>query len=212
MDSATKETLMEEFRAFLESDFAQAALENAPAVGLTTLLSELAALKNEVRLEARQFKTALDTLQGALRVEQEALQAESARHREETARMRRDTLRPLLIQLLDLRDRMAAGVQAAASYRPGRFKRWRRKREIGLLKALGEGQALTLQRLEQLLSSYDVQSIEAINRGFDPHLMRAAEIERRPELDNGIVTAELRRGFYWGEEVLRIAEVKVNKR
>jgi molecular chaperone GrpE len=41
--------------------------------------------------------------------------------------------------------------------------------------------------------------------------MRAIEIENRNDVENGIVTGEIRKGFMWENEVLRLAEVKVNK-
>jgi molecular chaperone GrpE len=42
--------------------------------------------------------------------------------------------------------------------------------------------------------------------------MRAVEMDSQPHLENGIVTGELRKGFLWEEDVLRLAEVKVNKK
>jgi hypothetical protein len=42
--------------------------------------------------------------------------------------------------------------------------------------------------------------------------MRAAELDQRPDLANGIVTEELRKGYLWRGELLRLAEVKVNRR
>ena len=41
--------------------------------------------------------------------------------------------------------------------------------------------------------------------------MSAVEISHDPKLDNGIVIEELRKGFLFEENVLRLAEVKVNK-
>ena len=46
---------------------------------------------------------------------------------------------------------------------------------------------------------------------LDPHTMNAVEIDRDPKIDNGIVLEELRKGFLFEDQVLRIAEVKVNK-
>jgi len=41
--------------------------------------------------------------------------------------------------------------------------------------------------------------------------MTAVEIAHDAKLDNGIVIEELRKGFLFGDQVLRLAEVKVNK-
>ena len=43
------------------------------------------------------------------------------------------------------------------------------------------------------------------------HTMRAAELDHRSDLANGIVTEELRKGYLWQGELLRLAEVKVNR-
>jgi molecular chaperone GrpE len=70
---------------------------------------------------------------------------------------------------------------------------------------------MTLRRLEQLLACYQISPLEALNKPLDLHCMQAVEVEYQPQLKNGIVTGELRKGFMWEEEVLRQAEVKVNK-
>ena len=41
--------------------------------------------------------------------------------------------------------------------------------------------------------------------------MRRLPIEQRGDVGNGIVTEELRRGYLWQGELLRLAEVKVNR-
>jgi molecular chaperone GrpE len=75
-----------------------------------------------------------------------------------------------------------------------------------------EGQEITLRRLDQVLAGHRVYPLEAVGRPMDPHTMRAAEVDSRADVDNGIVTGELRKGFLWEGEVLRLAEVRVNKR
>lgn len=70
---------------------------------------------------------------------------------------------------------------------------------------------MTLRRLDELLARQHVRPLEVLGITMDPHLMKVVELDHRPELDNGIVTAELRKGFRWGDEILRLAEVKVNK-
>ena len=67
LDDAEKERLVEDFRACLEQWEEEGAEDDQP-VDLRTLLGEMAALKNEVRLESRQFKSALDELNAALTI------------------------------------------------------------------------------------------------------------------------------------------------
>jgi molecular chaperone GrpE len=124
---------------------------------------------------------------------------------------RRALLRPLLLDLLDLRDRLEAGLQAVRNYRPS-HPSWLHRREKTLLAAVEQGQDISLRRLEQLLHAQHVVPVEALGRRLDPYTMRAADIDQRPELDDGVVTAELRKGFSWEDELLRVAEVKVNRR
>jgi molecular chaperone GrpE len=50
-----------------------------------------------------------------------------------------------------------------------------------------------------------------LGQSVDPHTMTVVELDHNPELENGIVTRELRKGFLWGNDVLRLAEVKANK-
>jgi len=63
MDTETKEQLLDRFRAYLDKLPEATPVESAETdrrTDLYSLFAELAALKNEVRLESRQVKTALD--------------------------------------------------------------------------------------------------------------------------------------------------------
>jgi molecular chaperone GrpE len=216
LDDVKKAVLLEAFRAALEEETDASALES-DATGpeqrtdLFSLFSELAALKSEVHLEARQFKTALDRFGGVA----DTLAADCETWKEQLARAREDaeqrSRQALLLELLELRDRLEAGLHAAERYRPKRFAMRSHRHEADLIKALRNGQELTLRRLENLLASYDVRPIPVLDRELDPHTMRAAEIDHHAGKKNGVVTAELRKGFYWGDKVLRTAEVRVNK-
>lgn len=216
LESEKKETMIQEFREFLEieDDRQQAREEDNLEVGLYTLVSEFLALRNEVKTEARQFKSALDTFSSAIdsRNEENARLSQSLEKcRENNDKAGQDSLKSLLVQILDLRDRIEAGVKAANRYKPKWFTLTGRKQERAVIQALQDGQELTLNRLDQLLISYDVRPMDVINEALNPNHMRAAEIEHIPEVENGQVTGELRKGFFFGDEVLRIAEVKVNK-
>ena len=69
---------------------------------------------------------------------------------------------------------------------------------------------MSLRRLEELLARQQVRPMESLGKPVDPHTMKVMEVEpdSRPDLASGTVTAELRKGFLWGEEVLRLAEVR----
>lgn len=222
MEQALKETLLARFSAYLDQvdtgvdtriDAGADAPDPGRAVDLFALFSELVALKHEVKLEARQFKASLDQFRevfGTLQSSHAMLQAEIERGRAERQTVQREVQRPLLLDLLDLRDRLEAGLPSLDKPREHRW-RWWCKRQDKLLAILREGQEITLRRLDRVLEARRIRPIKAVGRPLDPHTMRATEVESRRDLADGIVTAELRKGFLWESEVLRPAEVKVNK-
>lgn len=212
LDDAEKQRLVEEFRACLEQ-WEDDADQGAP-VDLRTLLGEMAALKNEVRLESRQFKNALDELKNfgeALREHNERLARDLDRARSEAAEGQRQTERRLLLGMLDLRDRLQAGTDAAAARQPSALARLV-PGETRFVRALSEGLTLTLQRLDELLASHRVRPVDAIGQRLDPQRMRVVGVEAAPEAPDGVVLREARRGFYHGAELLRAADVIVNKK
>jgi molecular chaperone GrpE len=213
MDDIAKEHLLEQFRAYLE----EASIKpEAPAdneAEAFSLYAELAGLKNEVKRESRQVKEALDQFKSVfttLQADNEALSQELEQRRLAEKALHRDTLRPLLLQLLELYDRLEAGIKLA----PPQRLPWARlcRGQTRLLESLQEGQQITLRRLNRLLADYQIRSLDVMGKPLDPHNMRVMEVESRPDLASGVVTGELRKGFVWNDELLRPAEVKVNKR
>ncbi len=85
MWSHTQEALLAQFRTYLEEISANDDGGEPPvAVDLYTLFGELAALKNEVRIESRQVKGALDQFRGLV----EPLQTGNAALQGEIAHLR----------------------------------------------------------------------------------------------------------------------------
>jgi molecular chaperone GrpE len=220
MNIETKEQLLERFRVYLDElpDAAPAEPgEENRRTDLYSLFAELVTLKNEVRLESRQVKTVLDEFRAVfetLQASQAQLGGELERARAALPEQRRVALKPVLLELVELHDRLAAGLRALQSYRPtvlGRLLGLGR-RERAVLQAIAQGQDISLRRLEQLLNSQQVTALAVLGQPLDPHTMRAAEVEHRNDVGNGIVTEELRTGYLWQGELLRLAEVKVNRR
>jgi molecular chaperone GrpE len=186
--------------------------EEAPAPDLFSFHAELAAVKNEVKLQSRQFKTALEEFRGLfdnLHDSNARLHEEQERRFEQSRAADRAAARDMLLELLDLRDRLHAGQQQAERFQP----RWyaRNRREVGLIASLAEGMAMNLRRLDETLARRGVRPIPTEGRTFDPHRMRAAEVTRDPEYRNGEVMDELRPGWLLHDELLRLAEVVVNR-
>lgn len=212
IDSDLKEHLIEQFRACLDRSEDEAA-NVGETIDLSTLLAEMAALKNEVRLQARQFKTALEQLQGlseAQREHNERLQRDLDRSRSQAADAKQQAERGLLLGLLELRDRLQAGLDAQMAWRPAPILSLVSGQQR-FTQSLREGSALTLQRLDELLASHRVRAIDALGQPLDPHCMRAVAVEWVPQAAEGVVLRELRRGFFHDTELLRTADVIVNK-
>lgn len=212
MDQAQKDALAARFRSYLDLPPSMESDEPPTAPDLFSLLAEVAALKNEVKLESRQVKGALDEFRGLFEVLQTTgarLDEERQRRREQERAAQGRERKDLLLELLELRDRLQAGHGSAAGFRPkGLFGR---RQARGFAAAMAEGLTMNLRRLDETLARRGVQPLPALGRAFDPHRMHAAEVaadlERRP----GEVLAELRPGFLLDGELLRPAEVVVNR-
>jgi molecular chaperone GrpE len=211
-----KQQLLSEFNEYLDAAGSRESEpdESGRVVDLYSVLQELVALKTEVKIEARQFKSALDHFQSAL----DQLTREKAdlsqmldQQRSRFQKEQDAALRAFLLQILDIRDRIHEGSKAAENYRKRGFSLCRHTRERAVIEGFRNGQSLTLKRLDQLLASHHVLPIAVMGMAFDPVSMRCAEIEHRSDLENGRVTGELRAGYRWRDEILRVAEVKVNK-
>ena len=81
---------------------------------LFSVLVEMAALRSEVRTESRLVKEALEQFRGvfgSLQASQATLQRELDRARTETRDQAQSALRPLLLDVIDLRDRLGAALR-----------------------------------------------------------------------------------------------------
>ena len=180
---------------------------------LFTLLSELAALKSEVRIESRQLKAALEEFRDlfdGLRRANAQLAAELEDRRERESVRLRGAENDLLLELVELRDRLVAGRDYAAGYRPGWLARRGRAKDFadGMIR----GVKLNLQRLEEIMARRDVRPIDTLGRPFDPRFMTALASGCDPTVPANQVLEETRPGYRRGSELLRAAEVVVNKR
>ena len=214
MSDTEKNRLLEEFQAYLEKTDLTHTL-SAEQPDLSTLLGEMAGLKSEVKAESRHFKTTLDTFSNSLttlQTDNKALADELAAHGERLQQMRNETLHAVMLEAIDIYDRLTAGFEVLQNYQPvSSLFSHSKKQDIRFIKSFKEGQSMTLKRFEQLLQRHNVQTIDCIGKLLDPCTMSAVEIDRNPKLENGIVIEELRKGFLFEGNVLRLAEVKVNK-
>ena len=215
MDENRKTELLAAFSGYLDKLDSES-LEPDGQTDLFSLFAELSALRTEVKTEARQFgnvSSQLKEAQELLHTSHVQLEKELEQSRQNFTASRRAVLRSLLVELLDFYDRLSAGQAALINYRPikGWFSFKSLRQDRNFIRSIREGQAMTLRRLEETLARHQVRPLETLGRPVDPHTMTVVELDHRPDLENGVVTAELRKGFQWGEETLRLAEVKANK-
>jgi molecular chaperone GrpE len=231
MDEAVKEQLIERFRAYLDATDSTGAetleavdaqapkaapdaepeAEAAAAPDLFSLLAEMAALKNEVKLESRQFKGALDQFRelfDTLRDANARIADEQQQRGQQAQAAAQQKQKTLLLELLDLRDRMQAGHDQCLRFRPGWFGG---RRAAPFIASMAEGMAMNLRRLDETLSRRGVRPLPVLEQRFDPHSMHATELTADPNRAAGLVVAELRKGFLLNGELLRAAEVAVNR-
>jgi molecular chaperone GrpE len=210
---ARDQALLARLAAYLDQEPADEPEAEAEAPDLFSLLTELAALRNEVKLESRQVRSALDQfgeLFDTLRDANRRLQDDLDRQRDRAAAERREAEQSLLLELLDLRDRLQAGQSQAERYQPGWLAR--RGGADRFVAGMADGMAMNLRHLDGLLASHGVVAIEALGQAFDPHVMQAVDIAHHPERPAGIVVGVARAGFIREGRALRPADVIVNKK
>jgi len=209
-----KNELLEDFQKYLEQNNLDSfAAQEQP--DLNSLLSEMTGLKTEVKAEARQFKNTLDTLSSALTIVQEdnkTLAAELVAYGQRLEQQQEKLMRTMLLQMVDMYDRLNTGVEVLQNYQPvNRLFKKSRPKDVHFIERFKEGQMMTLRRFEQALSEYQVRVIDCVGKRLDPVTMSAVETEQDVTQENGLVLQELRKGFLFKGQVLRLAEVKVNK-
>lgn len=215
MDDSIKQALIDRFRGYLDmvEDGEEPPDDPGETADLFSVLVEMAALRSEVRTESRLVKEALEQFRGvfdSLQASQATLQRELDRARTETRDQARSALRPLLLDVIDLRDRLMAALTLSAAAGPRwRDRLWRRDRSG--VAAWQEGLRMTLRRLDQVLLDRRVVATQLAGLPFDPQLARAIGTAADSSVAEGTVIKEVRAGFLWDDQVLRTAEVIVSK-
>ena len=222
MDETIREKLLSRFVAYLdgldhdESGEVPAMAEEArEEADLFSVFVELAGLRNEVRTQSRLVKEALDQFRGVfdtLQASHATLEEELKRARAEAHDGERTLLKPLLLDIIDVRDRLSAGLKPAVAVSLRWYERLRPKTKREAKEAWQEGMRMTLRRIDKLLADRRIVATETVGRPFDPRLAAAVATIADPAVADGIVVEEVRPGFLWQSELLRPAEVIVAKR
>ncbi len=213
MDDSIKQALLSRFRAYLDTAETAAPEPRAETTDLYSLFVEVAGLRSEVRTESRLVKEALDQFRGVfdtLQASQANLQQDLDRARAATRDQADAALRPLLLDVIDLRDRLLAALTSAAAARPGWVGRLLRRPASGD-EAWQEGLRMTLRRLDQVLLDRRVVPMQLVGQPFDPRRARVVATSADGSAADGTVLEVIRAGFLWDDQVLRTADVIVSK-
>ena len=208
---------------------------------LYRLWTAMTSLAQEVKLQGRAFDRlggSLESVEGleatldsALTSQRETLDTIAARwvagektSRQEIVRQAQRQVRlEMLDAQMDLRDRLLRGLATSRSHlvraRRTAGSSWLLRLAgsafedlLAATEAIHEGNALALERLDQLLTDSGVSEIECAGGPFDPGCMRAVAVEARQDREPGEVLEVLRRGYRREGEILRYAEVRVTGR
>jgi len=217
LDETLKQELLGRFAAYLDGLEHSEADVDATADGreeadLFSIFVEIAALRNETRAQARLVKDAIDRFRNVFETLQSShamLEQGLKRTRAEADSRERMLLKPLLLDIIDIRDRLAAGLKPAATPLPRWYERFWANRQHEPAQSWREGLRMTLRRIDALLADRRVIPAETVGRAFDPHIATAVATVADPDVADGIVVEEVRPGFLWQGELLRIAEVVV---
>ena len=220
LDETLKQELLGRFAAYLDGlehseSVSDAAADGREEADLYSIFVELAALRSETRAQARLVKDAIDRFRDVfetLKSGHSMLEQDLKRTRAEADNRERILVRPLLLDIIDIRDRLAAGLKPAATALPRWYERLLASRQHEAAQSWREGLRMTLRRIDALLADRRVIPTETVGRPFDPRIATAVATVAAPDVADGIVVEDVRPGFLWQGELLRLAEVIVAKR
>ena len=214
-DGDWRRQALEDFRQWLDAlgeEPADADEADAAVCDLHDLFAELAALRQEVRLQnreqaraGRELAAAAERYEGAARLAERG-HATLAALEERVSRTAEDRC---LTETLEVRDALLRGQEAAVRLRdrPRLFRRPPRG-----VAGIVEGYGQAIRRFDRMLSRFEVRRVETVGRPFDGRIMHAVEARRVAGVEDGLVVEELRSGFMRRDDVLRLADVVVNRR
>ncbi len=210
-----KQRALDDFRQWLDTvgeEPPAPAESDAGDCDLRDLFAEFAALRQEIRLQNReQARAGRELAAAAERYDAATRRGERgdetlAAFKQRVSRTAEDRC---LLETLEVRDALVRGRDAAVRLRdrPRLFGRPPRG-AAGVV----EGSELAIGRFDRMLSRFDVRSVQTVGCPFDGRVMHAVEARRVDRIGDGEVIEELRSGFVRRDDVLRLADVAVNRR
>jgi molecular chaperone GrpE (heat shock protein) len=180
------------------------------ACDLFTLLTEFAALRQEINIQTRQQRTTLKTQTGLVdRLQQidDALKDRIARLDEVNDRLRHGIEEKTIWPFLDIRDALVRG-ETAAGMASRKRSFWRPPPKN--IDAVREGYSMAIRRLDRALESLGIMPIASVDQPFDATCMRAVGQRHAPGKKAGVVIEEVAAGFERAGRIIRTADVIVS--
>lgn len=175
---------------------------------------ELCVLRTEFRKNARRnqdsFSTFGEALSGFEKVVRDisARILESEKEREAEDILEKKSFYLPLIEILERIKRIEKRFNPSPRGKMLSFgKYWREAWSY-----MEEGIGILRSHFEELLKKQGIHEIEALGRPFDPYLMSAVEVEETDEAGPNQVLNVISAGYYYRENILKIAEVKLSKK
>lgn len=215
-----KQRALAQFRAWLEGLPDDASSDDASddPVDLYTLAAELTALKQEMRTLGRTTAQLSDSSRGIADTLKEELPTllktpaatpVKAPDRDALRQARCDAERPFLIELGDLS--MALNELRDRAVEPDWPFYVPPSVRTRVMKAQAKPLDVLTARMKALLGRHGLVPLAMIGEPFDAVRMNAAGVSSEGDVAAGCISAVVRQGFVCGEEVLRMAEVVVEK-
>ena len=128
------------------------------------------------------------------------LQADFANFRNRTQRERIELYQraneDLLLEILPVLDHYEMGLQTAEQHDAD--------------KAVVDGFKMVFDQFQNVLDKFNLKPIEAVGEEFDPHKHEALTNMASDEFESGICSNQVRRGYLFGDKLLRAAQVVVS--
>ena len=120
----------------------------------------------------------------------------AAREKQEAIKYANESLLQKLVPVLENLDMALAAAQAAPP---------------DASQSLHDGVGLICQQLKSVLTEAGIEEVDAVGKPFDPHLHEAVSQQETPEVPEGHVVHQLRKGYKLRDRLLRPASVVVAK-
>ncbi|MBW2737442.1 MAG: nucleotide exchange factor GrpE [Deltaproteobacteria bacterium] len=212
--SKWKKKVVEDFKAWiteLPEDMPIDRKVDMDSCDLYTLLMEFTALRQEIKFQNREQNNTLRIQQSfidSLKETLKLLKDRTSKLETLEQRIRLASEKKAVLPFLDIRDGLIRGLKAAKAAAATKRLFIRPPRGI---EGIVEGYEMALRRFDRALTYIGITPVTALDQPFDSATMRAVGQENDPLKETGIVIEEQVGGFIRQDEVIRTAEVIVNK-